>query len=112
MHGAVCPVSETHACWRDLCVKPASGFLTVDISMLRIDADPIEATACYCSGLIATGEHLPRTESQARACFERFLKSIGSLHFGHADSDTSRRRQLSFKSCLMGCCKEDEAATK
>ena len=65
-------------------MKPASGFLTIDIAVLGIDTDPIETTACYCPGLIAAREHLPCTESQAGACFERFLEAICSLHFDGA----------------------------
>lgn len=63
-------------------VKPAGGFRTINVTMLGIDTDPIEATACYCPGLVAAREHLPCAKCQARACFERFLKSVGSLHSG------------------------------
>lgn len=52
--------------------------------MLSIHTLPIDARASYDPGLIGTREHLPGTESQARACFERFLESVGGLHHASA----------------------------
>lgn len=48
--------------------------------MLAINTDPVVATTSHGPGVIATREHLPGTETQARACLERFLECVCRLH--------------------------------
>ena len=75
------PASETHPSWRHLLKASKWILVTVDVPMLAIHTNPVVATTGHSPGVIATREHLPGTETQAGACLERFLESVGCLHF-------------------------------
>ena len=53
---------------------------TVNVSMLGVDTDPIEATPCHGPGVAGPWQHLPCTEARVRARSQSLADSIRGLH--------------------------------
>lgn len=55
-------------------------FLTGNVPVLRIDADPVIAAASHEARVVGARQHLPRPERDAAAGAQRLQKPVCSLH--------------------------------
>ncbi len=66
-----------------------SGSDTIDVAMLGVHKHPVEPTTGNRPGMVASGQHLPGSESQAGASLQSLLESVRCLHF--VDSGTKTK---------------------